>query len=58
MSVMGFKKKKIDGGWVYGWGELYPSLFWIFLNLFNFTKPLRNNRCSIPGGIGGPEGMG
>ena len=26
MSVMGFQKK-IDGG---GWGELHPSLFWIF----------------------------
>ena len=28
MSVMGFQKK--FGWWVGGWGELYPSLFWIF----------------------------
>ena len=28
MSVMGFKKKSLDG--VSGWGELYPFLFWIF----------------------------
>ena len=27
MSVMGFQQKKF--GWVGGWGELYPSLFWI-----------------------------
>ena len=36
MSVMGFQKKKIGrgvGGWVGEWGELYPSLFWIFLTL-------------------------
>ena len=26
MSVMDFKKKKF--GW--GWGELYPCIFWIF----------------------------
>ena len=34
MSVMGFQKKGLDGGgggWVGGWGEIYPSLFWIFL---------------------------
>ena len=38
MSVMGFQKKfGLGGGWVGGWGELYPSLFW---NLFNFAKPL------------------
>ena len=29
MSVMGFQKKKFGWG-VGGWGELYPSLFWIF----------------------------
>ena len=29
MSVMGFQKKSL-GGWVGGWGEAYPSLFWIF----------------------------
>ena len=27
MSVMGFHTKQLDVG---GWGELYPSLFWIF----------------------------
>ena len=37
MLVMGFQKKRLDGGWVSGWGELYPSLFW---NFFNFAKPL------------------
>ena len=30
MSVMGFQKKSLDGGWVGGWGELYPSFFKIF----------------------------
>ena len=29
MSVMGFQKKEVWMG-VGGWGELYPSLFWIF----------------------------
>ena len=29
MSVMGFHKKKVWMG-VGGWGELYPSFFWIF----------------------------
>ena len=33
MSVMGFKKKKLDGGW----GELYP-IFLDFLNFFNFAQ--------------------
>ena len=23
-----------------GWGELYPSLFWIFGIVFNYAKPL------------------
>ena len=27
MSIMGFQKKKFGVG---GWGELYPSFFWIF----------------------------
>ena len=35
-SVMGFQKK-FGWGWVGGWGERYPSLFWIF---FNFAEPL------------------
>ena len=37
MSMMGFKKKSLDGG-VCGWGELYP-IFWGFLEFFNFAKP-------------------
>ena len=41
MSVMGFPKKKFGWGWVGGWGELYPSFFWIFGFFFNFAKPLR-----------------
>ena len=39
MSVMG-QKTGLDG-WG-GWGELYPSFFWDFLNFLNFTKPLIN----------------
>ena len=38
MSVMG--KKSLDG--VGGWSELYPSLF---LNFFNFSKPLSCHTC-------------
>ena len=38
MSVMGFKKNKLDG--VGGWGELHPSFFLDFWNFFNFAKPL------------------
>ena len=33
MSVMGFQKKVWMGGGVGAWGEVYPSLFWIFLTL-------------------------
>ena len=36
MSVIGFKKKYLDGGWV--------QFFWDFLNFFNFAKPLRPKR--------------
>ena len=46
MSVMGFQKKFRRG--VGGWGELYPSLFGIFLNFFNFANPIVsecNNNC-------------
>ena len=39
MSAMGFQKS-LYKGWVGGWGELYPVLFWIFL-LSNFAKFLR-----------------
>ena len=41
MSVLGFQKKKFGWG---GWGELYPSLFWSFVN---FTKPLRQTMCTV-----------
>ena len=38
MSVMGFQKKF---GWeVGGWGELYPSFFWIFGNNLTLQSPL------------------
>ena len=37
-SVMGFQKKKFGWG-VGGWGELYPSLFWIFGIFFNCKAP-------------------
>ena len=39
MSVMGFQKK-LDGGWVGGWGELYPVLFWIFGICLTLQSPL------------------
>ena len=39
MSVMGFQKKKLDGG-VGGWGELHPSLFWIFGIYLTLQSPL------------------
>ena len=40
MSVMGFQKKKsLDGG-VGWWGELYPSLFWIFGIFLTLQSPL------------------
>ena len=43
MSVIGFQKTKF--GWrVGGWGELYPVLFWIFLN---FAKPLNTSMVDI-----------
>ena len=39
MSVTGLQKKSLDGGgWVGGWGELYPSFF-LFLEFFNFQSP-------------------
>ena len=45
MSMMGFKKK-LDLGWVGGWGELYPSFFCGFLVEFvNFAKPLSRCEC-------------
>ena len=38
MSVMGFQKIEVWMGG--GWGEIYPSFFGDFWNLFNFAKPL------------------
>ena len=36
MSVMGFQKKV----WMGGWGELYPSFFWIFGIFLTLQSPL------------------
>ena len=36
-----YEEKSLYVGWVGGWGELYPVLFWIF---FNFAKPL--SKCT------------
>ena len=38
MSVMGFQKKSLDGGWV---GGVSFIQFVVFLEFFNFAKPLR-----------------
>ena len=38
MSVMGFQKKSLYGGWVGGVSSF--QVFLDFLNLFNFAKPL------------------
>ena len=38
MSVMAFQKKKFRWG-VRGWGELYPSLFWIFELFLSWQSP-------------------
>ena len=45
MSVR-VSKKKSDVG---GWGELYPSFFWMFGIFFNFAKPLRQCVWSLVG---------
>ena len=39
MSMMVSKKKKLWMG-VGGWGELYPSFFWIFLIFLTLQSPL------------------
>ena len=40
LSSDGFqKKKKLDGGWVGGWGELYP-IFLGFLEFFTLQSPI------------------
>ena len=39
MSVMGFQKQSLDGGWVGGVSSI-QVFFWDFSNLFNFAKPL------------------
>ena len=41
MSVMGFQRKSLGG-----WGELYPSVVFDFLNFFNFAKPLTDS-CKL-----------
>ena len=33
MSVMGFQKSLDGGGWVRGWSELYPIVFYFFIFL-------------------------
>ena len=38
MSVMGFQKKSLDGGWVDGVSSI--QFFWHFWNFFNFAKPI------------------
>ena len=38
MSAMGFQKKSLDGAG--GWGELHPSLFWIFGIFLTLQSPL------------------
>ena len=38
MSVMGFQKKSLDGGWA--GGESSIQFFWDFWNFFNFAKCL------------------
>ena len=37
MSVMGFQKKTLDGGWVSGLSSI--QVFFGFLEFFNFAKP-------------------
>ena len=46
MSVRGFQKKVWMGvgGWVGGWGELYPIFFGIFLTL---QSPLANTPTAV-----------
>ena len=46
MAMMCFQKKV----WmvVGGWGELYPSLFGIFLGKKNFAKPLSEVPRAVP----------
>ena len=38
ISVMRFQNKKVLMGWV-GWGELYPSFFWIFGIFLTLQSP-------------------
>ena len=38
MSVIGFQKKSLDGGWVGGVSCI--QMFFGFLDVFNFAKPL------------------
>ena len=43
MSVMGFQKQSLDGGWVGGWGELYPICFWNFGICLTLQAPNSDN---------------
>ena len=45
MSVMGFQKESLDGGWVGGVSSI--QFFLEVWNFFNFAKPLRP-LCIIP----------
>ena len=42
MSLMGFQKVWMRVG---GWGELYPILFWIFLNFAKPRTPTHNSHA-------------
>ena len=40
MSVMGFNKKSLNGGWVGGWGELNPFFWGIIGIVLTLQSPL------------------
>ena len=44
MSVMGFQRNSLDGGWVGGFVDSI-QVFLDFLNLFNFAKHLISHCC-------------
>ena len=46
MSVMGFPKKSLDGGWVGGVSSI-QVFFRIFGGIFSFPKPLRAVLCQV-----------
>ena len=47
MSVRGFQKKFGWGWGVGGWGELYPTSFWIFGNFVTLQNPLCSGWLSV-----------